>query len=960
MNQRAFALFFLTSLACLLPACTSVVEETSTPNAATLDPGVLTASLANGFSYYLRSANSAADNEKIDIRLVVKAGSLHETESQRGYAHLIEHMAYRGTKNFKHQDIEQLLADSGLKWGVDVNATTHYKATVYRFTLHQSDTELLPRLFDLMSDWLVSVDFDEAALEQEKRIVEAEWRERYAKRAYVIDPVTLVAYADSRFAHSAPIGDLNSIRSATVESLKEFYQSNYHPDSATLIVTGIKKPWQLEPLIKDFFDSIDSSSEPRERAVIALPTPQPLETHPTFLSYVNAEYSLPELSLNFIASPTRVNDSGEKIIAQRFEEQLLFKAFMHLLSNRLSKNELCDDIKVEASILESGHTIEHIKLSLLEDDVAHCLSEAAYAIQSVVSASLTIEEYGDFKQLFTSIAEDIVLRYRSRDAVEIAHSLVEWVVNGELSLSVWDLQKQLMGVIDALDHSALNTKIANIPRTHQLVYSVVGNKNVLLPTPAIQQIVENGHRQLLALQRSRLVSGDYHADQSALPEVATAANGPAPVKVRETGNYHEWRLRNGSTAILIQDKLAEQVAVTAIKSGGYAQGNSVFSKVAKNLPEFITVNGVGGYISENLNRIKNNKQMLIEPFVEPTNHGINASSRAEDLPLMLTMINGYFQEPMIIEPDSASLLNRIKNMTSGPGWYESYLNNNSVELSGEGLGELSVDQFQRVQSELFSHPADFGFVFVGNVDPAVLQQQLSVVSYARKLSNTVAQPVSLSAVGNGNMSIINHGEHVSEVTFFLACDAAVDADQFRQWNLLVDILSNRLRHSIRELRGLAYELKSDPFSVSAGTRNLLHKITFSVAPNDANEALTVVNNEVRKLFNEGVSEFELKRVLKQRDRDQFQRHSNAMAVANESALRWLVTKNIAPGKQTTPTVEGINQLAQCINTANPHQVVLNAIDNFNTDHVAENSVTTQQNNSLEAANAAEVPSGSAR
>ena len=54
------------------------------------DPGVLTGQLQNGVRYYLRSTNSAPQNDQLEVRLIVKAGSLYERPEQHGYAHLLE------------------------------------------------------------------------------------------------------------------------------------------------------------------------------------------------------------------------------------------------------------------------------------------------------------------------------------------------------------------------------------------------------------------------------------------------------------------------------------------------------------------------------------------------------------------------------------------------------------------------------------------------------------------------------------------------------------------------------------------------------------------------------------------------------------------------------------------------------------------------------------------------------
>ena len=84
------------------------------------------------------------------------------------------------------------------------------------------------------------------------------------------------AYSGSRYADRPPAGDLGSIRNATVQSLKEFWQANYRPDNTALIITGNKKPWLLEPLIVQAFSGIDKAPALAATAVsythLTLPT----------------------------------------------------------------------------------------------------------------------------------------------------------------------------------------------------------------------------------------------------------------------------------------------------------------------------------------------------------------------------------------------------------------------------------------------------------------------------------------------------------------------------------------------------------------------------------------------------------------------------------------------------------------------------------------------------------------
>ena len=86
--------------------------------------------LDNGLKYYLRQ-NPKPEN-KVELRLVVNAGSILEDERQLGLAHFLEHMAFNGTKSFSKNDIVSFLQSIGVEFGADLNAESQDFRTAIR------------------------------------------------------------------------------------------------------------------------------------------------------------------------------------------------------------------------------------------------------------------------------------------------------------------------------------------------------------------------------------------------------------------------------------------------------------------------------------------------------------------------------------------------------------------------------------------------------------------------------------------------------------------------------------------------------------------------------------------------------------------------------------------------------------------------------------------------------------
>ena len=89
-------------------------------NKIPVDPMIRVGKLDNGLTYYIRK--NIKPEKRVEMRLVVNAGSMMEDDDQQGLAHFVEHMAFNGTKNFEKNEIVSYLQSIGVQFGADLNA----------------------------------------------------------------------------------------------------------------------------------------------------------------------------------------------------------------------------------------------------------------------------------------------------------------------------------------------------------------------------------------------------------------------------------------------------------------------------------------------------------------------------------------------------------------------------------------------------------------------------------------------------------------------------------------------------------------------------------------------------------------------------------------------------------------------------------------------------------------------
>jgi zinc protease len=140
------------------------------------DPAWRMGILPNGLRYAVR--RNALPARQVSIRIRIDAGSLNETPEQLGWAHLLEHLAFRGSARFADREARHIWEQLGASFGSDTNATTTTTQTVYQLDLPNAGREALDRSLSVMADMMSSALIEPAAVAAERQIVIAEKERR--------------------------------------------------------------------------------------------------------------------------------------------------------------------------------------------------------------------------------------------------------------------------------------------------------------------------------------------------------------------------------------------------------------------------------------------------------------------------------------------------------------------------------------------------------------------------------------------------------------------------------------------------------------------------------------------------------------------------------------------------------------------------------------------------------------
>lgn len=217
--------------------------------------------LPNGLRVFVKEDHS---RKVAALQLWIMVGSAYEGDSERGISHVIEHMAFKGTKTRGVGQIAQEV--EGI--GGEVNAYTSWEETVFHIVVPSSATS---QGLDILTDAVFRSSLDPQEFEKEKRVVLEEILEEADRPEEVASNLLFrTAYVKSPYRFPI-IGSKESVEKLTRESILEFYRKWYVPENMFLLVVGDVDP----DIVRKEAERLTPEVKPTNFARISLPQEPP-------------------------------------------------------------------------------------------------------------------------------------------------------------------------------------------------------------------------------------------------------------------------------------------------------------------------------------------------------------------------------------------------------------------------------------------------------------------------------------------------------------------------------------------------------------------------------------------------------------------------------------------------------------------------------------------------------------
>jgi zinc protease len=209
--------------------------------------------LPNGLRVIL-SADHTAPVYSIVVHYLV--GSRDERPGRTGFAHLFEHMMFKGSENVGPGEHFTLIFNNG----GTMNGTTNKDRTLYFETLPANQLDL--GIF-LEADRMRSLEITKANLDNQRNAVQEERRQGLDNQPYgrSIELIDELAYDNAAYQHSV-IGSMADLNAASVEDVASFFKTYYAPNNAVLAIVGDIDPRQTLEKVRKAFGGIPAQPQP--------------------------------------------------------------------------------------------------------------------------------------------------------------------------------------------------------------------------------------------------------------------------------------------------------------------------------------------------------------------------------------------------------------------------------------------------------------------------------------------------------------------------------------------------------------------------------------------------------------------------------------------------------------------------------------------------------------------------
>ncbi len=833
------------------------------------DSAVYTGKLPNGLRYWIRHNSYPA--HRLELRLVVHAGSILEADDQRGLAHFIEHMAFNGTTHFARNDLVKYLESIGVRFGADLNAETSFDQTIYILPVPTDSAGVVPRAFDVLQDWAMGDQFDSSEVVAERGVVLGEWRSGLGAGSRVRDREFPVLFQGSRYASRLPIGDTAIIAHAEPSQLKQFYHDWYRPDLMGIVAVGDFPVDSIRALIESHFAGMRNPAHERPRTDAAVP-----DLPGTRVAVItDSELTGTGVQL-LIRRPTVVfqTEADER-------RELIYRLFANIAGQRIGT--LVQNPSVPYTGMSFGPSRLIRDISVFALGVSGKEGQSAAAFRAALAELRRFDEHGVLpaeldraKATIERGAEDAAAEQGHTESDEYVGDYINAFLNGDITISAAEELALVRRMLPTITVDEMNAAIRDASQGN--------DRFIALTAPARSSATLPGADSLRAIVRETDTLTTAPWTEAALAAVLVP-DPPTPGRiVSETTNRDvgvtDWKLSNG-VRVLVKptDFKADQVLMTADIPGGYSTIPDSLLLDAQLAVPYAMAGGAGVFDAPSLAKRMAGKIAQVFPTADETSSDLVAISAPKDLESALQLLWLRVTAPRYDSTAAAALQSAVRTQLANRDLAPTTALQDTVELvmgdHSPRAQPLSVERFNQVDPreslalyrDFFADFGDATFVIVGavNVDslrPLVARWLGGLPATSQHRSWRDVQPRPPDSVVERT---VHKGKEpvAHQVVAFTGTPAVTDLATRLNGEIAAEVLQQRLLDRLREAMGATYSVTVNVDVALAPHPAYTAVIAFTSAPAQADTMWVAAQQLIDSLRRTGPTADELEKVVAQ-------------------------------------------------------------------------------------------------
>ena len=824
-----------------------------------LNRNVLTGTLPNGLRYFILE-NHRPENRAF-VSLVVYAGSVVERDYERGFAHFVEHMAFRGTARFPETELVDFLRSLGMRFGPDLNAFVSYNETVYHFEVPVEvidGTRRIPdRALAILDDWTHAINFHPEDVESERLVVLEEVRFRAGANQRAWDTFLPILFANSAFEDRAPIGLVETIENATPEMLKAFWQRWYVADNMALVFIGDFDAEALQADLVNHFN-MPAPAEPINHPRYDLPPPVRGNFHVEI-------FTDPELTSTHFMIYDKLERGARRGTLAYFRQSMIDSLIHTMLNRRFDEKTTNPDASAVSSwgnIWRWGPAARFYYFGTTPKTgrAEEALLELMLEMESMRRHGFSEAELGRAKRILTSSMERQLSEKDRRESRTFAAGFRAHFMFGAAMPDIeWETEAFLT-LLPGITLNEVNRAARNYFSARDRIVFLMAPEAEADRLPderRIRAIFRQAERARIPPRPAEVLAGEL-LERRPVPGTIVSE-----VTDAETGAVI-LTLSNDTQVILKETaNRNNEIIMHARARGGTTNAPEAEIFSARLASQMVQVSGLGQFSRTELVNMLAGKEVSMSFWTAAYSRGFQGSSTTGDLRTLFEMIHLFFTQPNFDERAIAAMKDRqrtsLAHQDDDPEGYfrrtlSRIINDNSPHFRPWELADMDMVSVEQAFSFILRalNPGDYTFVFAGNIDKDEMRYlaatYLASIPNAPSMTEWTDPQITRPSALTRNIYRGQDERTVVYLCWFTRGTEGFDEQTNQTAAVLQEYIRIMLNDEIRERRSGVYAIWSWASVSAIPAREYRMDIQFHCDPARAEELIDAVIYHITDVF----------------------------------------------------------------------------------------------------------------